>query len=94
VLPWEGRAFRGRGNIVVFKVTGADTRDAYSVGEVWVDLGAGVPPHIENLYDGLLMVLEGKFRVEVAGSTHECGPGEAVHAAVFATDVESSQARP
>jgi quercetin dioxygenase-like cupin family protein len=78
LMPWEGRAFRGRGNIIVFKVTGADTGGAYSMGEVWVDPGAGVPPHIENLYDELLMVLEGKFRVEVAGTVHECGPGESV----------------
>src|ERR1700736_3546885 len=77
-MPWEGRAFRGRGNIVVFKVTGADTGGAYSMGEVWVAPGAGVPPHIENLYDELLMVLDGKFRVEVAGKVHDCGPGETV----------------
>ena len=77
LMPWEGRAFGGRGNIIVFKVTGADTGGAYSMGEVWVDPGAGVPPHIENFYDELLMVLEGKFRIE-AGTTHECGPGESV----------------
>jgi mannose-6-phosphate isomerase-like protein (cupin superfamily) len=78
LMPWEGRAFRGRGNTIVFKVTGADTGDAYSLSEVWVDPGAGVPPHIENLYDELLVVLEGSFRIDVAGTVRDCGPGEAV----------------
>ena len=65
---WSGEEF-------IWKVTGADSDGAVDIGEMVVQPGIAVPEHIHHRNDEAFYVLEGQFRVTVAGQDHNLEPG-------------------
>ena len=57
-------------------LTAADTDGQYSLFEVTVAPGTGVPPHVHAWEDESWFVLEGRLTLTLAGQTREVGPGE------------------
>lgn len=74
--PGEGRYFPfWSGEEFVWKVTGADSDGVVDIGEMVVQPGIAVPEHIHHRNDEAFYVLEGQFRVAVAGQDHKPEPG-------------------
>jgi quercetin dioxygenase-like cupin family protein len=57
----EGNAFWVLGDLYIFKVTGKQTNNAYTIIEQTIHSQGGPPPHIHHLEDEAFYVLEGRF---------------------------------
>jgi quercetin dioxygenase-like cupin family protein len=61
------------------RLTGEDTRDAYSLFEYVVPAGLGGPPtHVHTREDELFTCTQGKVRVELDGAEHILGEGDSL----------------
>lgn len=76
IAPDEGEAVGAIGLGIYVKMTGAQTRGAYSVFEYVVPVGLGGPPtHIHSREDELFICVAGRTRVELDGQEHILTPG-------------------
>jgi quercetin dioxygenase-like cupin family protein len=73
-----GSAYWGPGDRVTFLITGEETGGAYSLAEVLVPPGGGVPPHFHQLEDETFLVLEGEVTIHVGGMTQRATSGDLV----------------
>jgi mannose-6-phosphate isomerase-like protein (cupin superfamily) len=79
-LAWdEGRSFRLAGDLLTFKVTGAETMGAYAAAEVTVWPGGGPPPHIHHREDEAFYILEGEFEFLAGDRAVRATTGGFVH---------------
>ena len=61
---------------ILVKMTGEDTKGAYSVFEYVVPAGLGGPPtHIHSRQDEMFICVKGKVRIELDGQEHLLDPG-------------------
>lgn len=74
----EGTSVRAFGNEIRFKLTAEQSGGAVSVGLATVPPGGGPPLHVHAREDELFMILEGTYRVCVAGEWRDAGPGSLV----------------
>lgn len=79
LCPGEGRAVWVLGNLIVYKVTAAQTGGAYSLFEGLVRPGEGMPPHIQHREDECLCVLEGEFEFLVGEEILRARPGSLLY---------------
>jgi mannose-6-phosphate isomerase-like protein (cupin superfamily) len=75
VRPGEGRTLGVLGNTFAFKVTAADTGDAYSVIEIASPPNGGIPPHVNTRESETHIILSGSYRFVLGTQVHEAGPG-------------------
>jgi quercetin dioxygenase-like cupin family protein len=79
--PEQGRAYALGKMRAVFKADGAETRDAYSVSEWWLDPHTPGPgEHAHETEDDLFYVIEGTVTFTLDGKTIEGTPGTFVRA--------------
>lgn len=64
----EGKSFWVLGDLYTFKVTGADTKGAFTVIDQVIQPQGGPPPHIHHREDEAFYVLDGKFSFLSGGS--------------------------
>ncbi|MDP9219965.1 MAG: cupin domain-containing protein [Actinomycetota bacterium] len=76
VQPGDGDNVGAIGLGIYVRMTGADTKDAYSLFEYVVPPGLGGPPtHIHSREDELFICVSGQVRIELDGQEHILGPG-------------------
>ena len=75
VVAGEGRSLSVLGNTFTFKVTSADTGDAYSLIEITSPPNGGLPPHVNTRESEAHIVLRGVYRFVLGTEIHEVGPG-------------------
>jgi quercetin dioxygenase-like cupin family protein len=74
--PSSGENVGAIGLGIHVRLTGADTRGAYSLFEYVVPAGLGGPPtHIHTREDELFICTAGRVTVELAGEKHVLSPG-------------------
>jgi mannose-6-phosphate isomerase-like protein (cupin superfamily) len=79
LAPGEGDNVGAIGLGIYVKLTGADTKGAYSLFEYVVPPGLGGPPtHIHSREDELFICVAGTTRVELDGEEHILTPGSAL----------------
>lgn len=79
LAPGEGDNVGAIGLGIYVKLTGADTKGAYSLFEYVVPPGLGGPPtHIHTREDELFICVAGTTRVELDGEEHILTPGSAL----------------
>ena len=79
MAPGDGDNVGAIGLGILVKMTGKDTRDAYSLFEYVVPPGLGGPPtHIHSREDELFICVAGRVRVELDGEEHILSPGSAL----------------
>ncbi len=77
--PGEGDNVGAIGLGIFVKLTGADTKGAYSLFEYVVPAGLGGPPtHIHSREDELFIAVQGETTVELDGEVHVLTPGSAL----------------
>jgi quercetin dioxygenase-like cupin family protein len=75
----EGTNVGAIGLGIFTRLTGADTKGAYSLFEYVVPPGLGGPPtHIHSKEDELFTCVQGKVEVELDGRTHHLGQGDSL----------------
>lgn len=79
LTPGEGGSLWVLGMLVTRKATSARTGGAYSLFEMSVDPGQGVPPHIQHREDEWFYVLEGEFGFLIGDQRVEVGVGSFVY---------------
>jgi mannose-6-phosphate isomerase-like protein (cupin superfamily) len=79
VRAGEGETLQAFGDVIQFKLGGAQTGGGMTLGQCAVPAGVGPPPHIHHRADELFLVLEGRFEVLVSGRWVEIGPGDAAY---------------
>jgi quercetin dioxygenase-like cupin family protein len=71
IAPGDGENVGAIGLGILVKMTGEDTKDAYSLFEYVVPAGLGGPPtHIHSRQDELFICVAGKVRIELDGQEH------------------------
>ncbi len=75
VAPGVGQAFFLAGGLVTVKATAAETAGAYSLFELQILPGAGVPIHLHRYEDEAVVVLAGTLAVRLEGRTFEAEAG-------------------
>jgi quercetin dioxygenase-like cupin family protein len=76
LAPGDGDSVGAIGLGILVKLTGVDTRDAYSVFEYVVPPNQGGPPtHIHSREDELFICVAGEVTVELDGDVHVLPPG-------------------
>lgn len=58
---YQGKSFWVLGDLYTFKVTGVDTKGAFTVIDQVIQSQGGPPPHIHHREDEAFYVLDGKF---------------------------------
>ena len=79
VTEGEGERLWVVDELMTLKVSGEDTRGAYSLTDSVVPPGGGPPPHIHHREDEAFWVLEGELEVMVGESTFRASAGSFVH---------------
>jgi quercetin dioxygenase-like cupin family protein len=75
----EGTNVGAIGLGIYTRMTGADTKGAYSLFEYVVPPGLGGPPtHIHSREDELFICLQGKVRIELDGQEHVLSQGDSL----------------
>ncbi|MFC5219652.1 cupin domain-containing protein [Streptomyces coerulescens] len=76
LAPGDGDNVGAIGLGIYVKLTGQDTKGAYSLFEYVVPPGLGGPPtHIHSREDELFVCVAGQVTVELAGQVHRLSPG-------------------
>lgn len=76
LAPGDGDSVGAIGLGILVKLTGADTRDAYSVFEYVIPPALGGPPtHIHSREDELFICVAGEVTVELDGEVHAFSAG-------------------
>lgn len=78
LAPGEGDAVRVLADVVTTKVSARETRGAFSLFESRTDPGVATPLHRQPEADHTFVVLEGRYRFDVAGAAGEFGTGAVV----------------
>ncbi|MFE1961069.1 cupin domain-containing protein [Streptomyces sp. NPDC059479] len=78
VLPGEGDRRYAAGATYNIKAAGLATADAYTVTEITLEPGGGMPAHRHARYEEAFYVLEGTAAVLVDGEEYEASAGAAV----------------
>jgi mannose-6-phosphate isomerase-like protein (cupin superfamily) len=77
--PDAGESVGAIGLGIYVKMTGEQTKGAYSLFEYVVPVGLGGPPtHIHSREDELFICVKGKVRIELDGREHVLTPGSAL----------------
>ena len=80
VGPHEGESLTVVGDVITFKLTGADTAERFVLGEGLVAPGGGPPPHLHEREDELFYVLEGRMEFCLDSTRYVLGAGDATWA--------------
>ncbi|MFC0105869.1 cupin domain-containing protein [Kibdelosporangium aridum] len=79
VRSGEGTNVGAIGLGIFTRLTGADTKGAYSLFEYVVPPGLGGPPtHVHSREDELFICVQGKVTVELDGTAHVLGQGDSL----------------
>jgi mannose-6-phosphate isomerase-like protein (cupin superfamily) len=73
--PGEGRKIHVFGVTLTLRVPTAASRGDFAIWEEASPAGVGPPRHIHHRVDEAFQILEGRYRVWIAGASHELGPG-------------------
>jgi mannose-6-phosphate isomerase-like protein (cupin superfamily) len=75
----QGRHYQCGTMRAVFKADGAETNDAYSISEWWLEPGSDGPgSHVHDANDDVFYVLEGELTFVLDGQAVTAGPGSFV----------------
>ena len=76
----EGESLTVVGDVITFKLTGADTAERFVLGEGLVAPGGGPPPHLHEREDELFDVLDGRMEFCIESTRYVLGAGDAAWA--------------
>ncbi len=75
----EGKSFNVLGHTITAKVFGDDSSGDYYAFEVVSPIGLGIPPHVHDHEDEVILVAEGNFEVWIDGKTYSAPAGSVFH---------------
>jgi quercetin dioxygenase-like cupin family protein len=75
----EGKTFNVLGHSITAKVFGNDSSGDYYAFEVISPAGLGIPPHVHEHEDEVILVVEGTFEVWIDGKTYPAPAGSVFH---------------
>src|SRR5262249_20270334 len=75
VLPAAGQPMNILGHQATLKLTSSDTRGDGYLFDLVTPPGLGIPPHVHQLEDEYIYVLEGTFEIFLGGKTYEASQG-------------------
>ena len=78
VVSGTGKAFWGPGDMYTFLVSGEQAGCGFFAMEGLVPAGGGPPPHIHEMEDETLYILEGKCNVQIGEQNLVASPGDFV----------------
>lgn len=73
-----GRRLHILGHSVTIKLQRKETEGHYYVMEVVTPPGVGIPPHVHEIEDEMIYVLEGEFMVMLGDKSFNVGPGSEI----------------
>lgn len=79
VQPGEGRTISAFGNEILFKLTGQETGGRLVLGLATAPPGSGAPLHVHEAEDEVFIIVEGRYRITIDGTTRDAGPGAVVY---------------
>jgi quercetin dioxygenase-like cupin family protein len=75
----EGQPYWLLTDLLTFKVTGQDTKGAFTIHEVVAGPAIGAPPHVHQHADEAFYILEGMYDFSLAGRAFSAGAGSFVY---------------
>jgi quercetin dioxygenase-like cupin family protein len=80
VAQSSGRPFNAGDHWGHFALSAAQSGGAFTLLDMDVAAGGGVPPHVHSLEEETFIILEGRFEFHVDGEAIHAGPGDTVFA--------------
>jgi mannose-6-phosphate isomerase-like protein (cupin superfamily) len=79
VLPGVGQPMNILGHQATLKLTSSGTKGDGYLFDLVTPPGLGIPPHVHQIEDEYIYVLEGTFEVFLDGKTYEAGQGALIY---------------